>query len=499
MASRPTKAEIDSLTSLGSFDYLVVGAGPSASGLLKALLSQADATSSTKPTVAVLEKGGDLPSNRNLAQWATASQQDAPKFFGTIHGQRQASVVVASGLGGNTRVNAGLVVPPAPDDFDSLPYTTRDEAMKGVDAILNALPIQCNPSPSAAMPFDRGNAETNIPWNETKYPSVCTRVPCCVDTNGDRVTYFEALVPMESKQLEVFLHHTVERIEANNVLIVRHTQTDRLYRIHAKRDIILCAGSIETPALLVASGLLDAPTPIGDHQLLPKIYVHWPRWNSPSSGNGVTAISNFLLKSGSRIQVSIIEGGNLIDVVPHLVATITWFHAYPGDVLHGILLMLVQLLVGYTPLYFLFRYCTTVMTVFLMNADSEGTLQVIPKSKSAMYRSDFDVSIDLNYLSKASDFASYKEAWDCDFYVVDGIEIFPLAFSNVFARLFVSPYFHWMGTCRNIDKDWHLSSGQSKSLRICDASILPGLSAPTALTCASLGFVLGKRLREEMR
>jgi choline dehydrogenase-like flavoprotein len=35
-------------------------------------------------------------------------------------------------------------------------------------------------------------------------------------------------------------------------------------------------------------------------------------------------------------------------------------------------------------------------------------------------------------------------------------------------------------------------------VRVCDASILPGLSAPTALTCAALGYILGNRLRKEL-
>jgi choline dehydrogenase-like flavoprotein len=90
----------------------------------------------------------------------------------------------------------------------------------------------------------------------------------------------------------------------------------------------------------------------------------------------------------------------------------------------------------------------------------------------------------------------------------DCVEVFPrLAYSRTFARLFVLPYFHWMGTCsRHIDPDWRFicadkataSSSSSSSVRVCDASILPGLSAPTALTCAALGYVLGNRLKKEL-
>jgi choline dehydrogenase-like flavoprotein len=579
-------AIVNALPSLGTFDFLVVGAGPSAAGLLKALLggssSAAAAETTTKNdddddpmnppfTVAVLEQGGADPPRRAMDQWFTASQKDAPHILATVlvhqerhHPQRVYPVPLATGLGGTTRINAGLVVPPTADDFDAVPcITNRTEGMNAVHVILQSLPIQHSPPPTAAAAM----RSTKIPrtplagWNEMTYPSVCTTVPCCVDGNGQRVTYFEALVPTNDDEattnLHLFLHYQVERIEqadtTNNnnnyrTLIVRHVITDRLFRIHARRDIILCAGTVETPALLVASGLLNNTdiAPLVDHQLLPMVYIHWPRlytsWRNNSNNhhsttnvtgttNGVSALGHYITKTtGARIQVAIHEGSILIDLVPYLVAALTWYRAHPGPFWHSIGLSVIQFIVGYTPLYYLLRYCITVRTIFLMNPHSQGTVSVVPKQQSQqqqqqsgqsllspMYRSDYDVTIDLRYLSDERDLDQFAEAWHhdqqaCCGLVMDDdcVEVFPrrLAFSRTFARFFVLPYFHWMGTCsRHIGPDWRFicphkatasSSSSSLSVRICDASILPGLSAPTALTCAALGYVLGNRLKKEL-
>jgi choline dehydrogenase-like flavoprotein len=594
-------AIVNALPSLGTFDFLVVGAGPSAAGLLKALLggSAPAAAAETKVddpmmnppfTVAVLEQGGASPPRRAMNQWFTASQTDAPHILAKVlvhqqeerhYPQRVYPVPLATGLGGTTRINAGLVVPPTADDFDAVPcITNRTEGMNAVNVILQSLPIQHSPPPTAAAAM----RSTKIPrtpsagWNEMIYPSVCTNVPCCVDGNGQRVTYFEALVPMNDEtaattNLHLFLHYQVERIEQtenNNIttttttnnnnknnsnnkyrtLIVRHVITDRLFRIHARRDIILCAGTVETPALLVASGLLNNTdiAPLVDHQLLPMVYIHWPRlytsWQNNSNNNhhhsttnvtgttnGVSALGHYITKTtGARIQVAIHEGPILIDLVPYLVAALTWYRAHPGPFWHSIGLSVIQYIVGYTPLYYLLRHCVTVRTIFLMNPHSHGTVSVVPKQQSQqqqeqsgqsllspMYRSDYDVTIDLRYLSDERDLDKFAEAWHHDQQIHCGlvmdddcVEVFPRLpyFSRTFARLFVLPYFHWMGTCsRHIGPDWRFicpdkatatSSLSSLSVRICDASILPGLSANTALTCAALGYVLGNRLKNEL-
>jgi hypothetical protein len=72
-------AIVNALPSLGTFDFLVVGAGPSAAGLLKALLGSSAAAAETKVddpmnpfTVAVLEQGGAGPPRRAMDQWFTA-------------------------------------------------------------------------------------------------------------------------------------------------------------------------------------------------------------------------------------------------------------------------------------------------------------------------------------------------------------------------------------------------------------------------------------------
>ena len=91
------------------------------------------------------------------------------------------------------------------------------------------------------------------------------------------------------------------------------------------------------------------------------------------------------------------------------------------------------------------------------------------------------------------------------------------------ARSMVLPYFHWIGTCAmkqkkltttehrfdskkgndDGDDDWvvdeYFRVRGVNHLRICDASIFPTLiSAPTALTCAALGYILANMIIEEI-
>ena len=92
----------------------------------------------------------------------------------------------------------------------------------------------------------------------------------------------------------------------------------------------------------------------------------------------------------------------------------------------------------------------------------------------------------------------------------------PAWFSNYVAE-FVNPYYHWCGTCAMggeeddivIDGKNHNNVNASLSsvvdenlcvrgilgLRICDASVFPdSISAPTALTCAALGYVAASEI-----
>ena len=93
----------------------------------------------------------------------------------------------------------------------------------------------------------------------------------------------------------------------------------------------------------------------------------------------------------------------------------------------------------------------------------------------------------------------------------NSINDIPAWFSNYVAE-FANPYYHWCGTCAmgggedDIVKDGKIRNNVNASLssvvdenlcvrgiiglRICDASVFPeSISAPTALTCAALGYV----------
>ena len=79
-----------------------------------------------------------------------------------------------------------------------------------------------------------------------------------------------------------------------------------------------------------------------------------------------------------------------------------------------------------------------------------------------------------------------------------------------YAKHFMQPYFHYIGTCsmtNNVNQsnkqeeavvDENFKVIGMQGLRICDASVFVDcISAPTALTCASLGYVLSDILIKE--
>jgi len=83
-----------------------------------------------------------------------------------------------------------------------------------------------------------------------------------------------------------------------------------------------------------------------------------------------------------------------------------------------------------------------------------------------------------------------------------------------YAKHFMQPYFHYIGTCSMVNNTTCQSSNNQEEeeavvdenfnvigmqgLRICDASVFVDcISAPTALTCASLGYILSDILMKK--
>jgi choline dehydrogenase-like flavoprotein len=128
-------------------DIVIVGAGPSAMGLVFGLLSPFDRrfskyNNSTKDppfTIAIIERGPFSFINDNHSKTNNDTKKDPSMWFKTSHDAksrdfmllrsvpqrgmngRMLQVPIGGGLGGGSNINACLAVPPSIDDFDSWP------------------------------------------------------------------------------------------------------------------------------------------------------------------------------------------------------------------------------------------------------------------------------------------------------------------------------------------------------------------------------------------
>jgi choline dehydrogenase-like flavoprotein len=615
---------------LGTFDYVIVGAGPSSMGLLLGLLQQ-KRDSKQRLSVALIERGSADevdPLIAPLHRWCAASHpswlnhtrsatNNAILFEGCLNAsgrnrkgtiERVLDVSTGSGLGGSTLINAGLVIPPSSQDFLEWPSSVADHVMTSVATIVETMhsnhciapsfPSRSTLSPLPIVPLD-------LPWTGLQFPSCCLEVPCSVRKTPDgfeRASYFESLLlPLlnidvddgicsvsqrvfskNGIDLSIWTGYTAQRLIFSDApqpiataVEILEERTGRYVSAVAVKEIILCTGTIQTPALLLASGIglpQSLPTgvdsvsketaraPVGrhlkDHVLLPRVLLGAPDTNAKRSLNGVRAIANCMVHESdhddnttiTKVQVSLMDSAAFGDVTPLMIASalrfrsdLASFQNYPlilpyiinlmWDALFHSVHLLLHVLVLYTPVYYLMRYCIKVMAVFVMNAESAGSVTVsrkIPSSHPCRV-SDLNIHIHLGYMSHDKDIQRFMTAFQASTEVYQDPastgrwEVFPGPLVRniwgtnrssswhpqrfaLFARAFVRPYFHWMGTCKMVeqapDDDWVVDDQFRirgvQHLRICDASIFPTLiSAPTALTCAALGHVLASFLYKQ--
>ena len=177
------------------------------------------------------------------------------------------------------------------------------------------------------------------------------------------------------------------------------------------------------------------------------------------------------------------------------------------------------------------------LLITILHPKSHGTLTLTSSNQ---------IKIDPAYLTDESDLDSVVQAWNQSTRIKDTVmnkcwEILPGALYKVYSSLsscwrrgscmgssssndeeaiityakqFMQPYFHYIGTCSMVNNTTCQSSNNQEEeeavvdenfkvigmqgLRICDASVFVDcISAPTALTCASLGCILSDILIKE--
>lgn len=502
--------------------------------------------------------------------------------------------------------------------------------------------------------------------------TMCYNVPCCVSTKTmQRRNFYDSLVaPILRKQQQQQQQHQqqYDDIQTNNniqhndmiqfytnytaqhLLFDTTTTTTNISRsstptcigtevlchvtgqyctLLARKDVIVCAGTIETPILLLLSGIGrhidlhniysnsnnqqqqddddDEPSGHGtrnssyivsdqykgyvggnlhDHILVPRIYWHLNQYKELSL-NCVRSISNItiLKKKNKNIECTSSTGANIqnvntvssnnkesyriirgqyvltdataaTEIIPLVTAAIvrylypnmkirTTATKYYANVAMNIILhwvyyfvrTLLTIIVRYTPVYYLVRYCISVVLVAMTNCQSTGTINIRRKQQCRssspstdstgsakiqpilpLRREHVDVDINLGYFSNQRDKEAFVDIWNgsTDTFPEltttcgsNAFEIFPRIKTNDtflihYGQRFALSFFHYVGTCRmkrhheveqheqvqenhlnnhhinsndNDHDDWVVDENfrvrEIKSLRICDASVFP--------------------------
>ena len=265
-----------------TFDYIVVGSGPAGSLLANRLTEDQDAT------VCILEAGPAdtsryvrIPAGFVKLLYNPALLWDYPSEPDPATHGRRIRMVQGRIVGGSSSLNGLVYARGQADDFndwaaagnkgwshaDVLPYFMRSERRIGAgdDALrgrTGALPVT-DPDWTHGLceAFITGAGELGIPRNPDYNGAQQEGAGYFQRTihNGRRVSCADAFLHPAIKRggvdLRVQAHANSIIFEGTRAAGVRYAQDEQVREVRARREVLLCAGTLHSPTLLQLSGI----------------------------------------------------------------------------------------------------------------------------------------------------------------------------------------------------------------------------------------------------
>ena len=471
-----------------SFDLVLVGAGPSALGLIYGLIERQkiyDGRRFLPFTVAVLEQGApprDL-SEQTPEDWFLASHHGKRSRLSSAPqsglGGRVVTVPVGEGVGGTTNINACLVATPPEEDFELWPELWRGDRLVRASEHMAHVMRQNRHLEERQLggsvnlkPFGFVTDAIGSSASRAQFPSFVSRVATATRVDGvgkrHRVNYFEAILkpvltenPDLKESVKFLEGWSVERILLDGkgrAFGVECQVKDAMITVEAKSEVILCAGAIFSPALLMVSGIgprqivegLCIPSKeiretrcgweligkrLKDHVVLPRGLLLPPQLWAEKSVNSTCCWYNLLAERddadqsdpscSSVLQIAITDGVCSTHLIPHFVASLIRRRSMRGveavlSKAFWAIRACLSFIFVWTPIGLAAKYCTATINVCLLNPESNGTVSVRTVNQSSRHAHnenrtrlrDLEVIVDPGYLSDPRDVASLQKGWD---------------------------------------------------------------------------------------
>jgi hypothetical protein len=302
---------------------------------------------------------------------------------------------------------------------------------------------------------------------------------------------------------------------------------DDLWRCYATKAVILCAGAIESPALLLTSGIgpetdqeyQGVGCHLQDQVLIPRVFL--TPWHPPHpflSSNGIAQMGQFR-RNDDIFQIAIVDATSHDTIIPSALATVlrrdlkSPFLRVLVEIVFQAVQFVLWFLIRWTPVGYFLRHYTHTVLLFWMHPRSEGSIRIEPSASSpttttttepCRRRNNVTLKVNVGYGRDPRDWEIHQEAWSDLQPPPDFYDLIPQSGLDLLCRHASLPYFHFMGTCamkRNeahvdwVVDPWHLKLRNHERLYICDASVFPAfVSVPPALTCFALGYAFSEAL-----